>query len=88
MLLNENAWEAIGWVGTFIFLASFLVKTRRLLHLLGLIGSLVKLAYTYHYRLWPLVVNWALLILIELVQWHRYRKDNSKPEIEECIKCQ
>jgi hypothetical protein len=46
-----------------------------MLHALGLLGSVIKLAYTLHYGLWPLVVNWALLIVIEAVQWWRYRNE-------------
>lgn len=87
MEMTETAWTALGWIGTVIFLTSFLVKNRGLLHLLGMFGSIVKLVYTLHYALWPLVFNWALLIVIELVQWVRYRRDKSAPEIEECIKC-
>lgn len=82
----EQVWQTIGWLGTFIFVTSFLVKKRSLLHLLGLIGCIVKLVYTLHYLLWPLVVNWVLLIIIEAVQFCRYRKDSSKPTLDECIK--
>lgn len=87
MVITEQMWTAFGWVGTAIFVASFLVKNRSLLHLLGFVGCIIKLFYTLHYSLWPLVVNWLLLIAIEFVQWVRYRKDDTKPSIEECIKC-
>lgn len=86
--MEEMHWSIIGWAGTAIFVASFIVKDRALLHLLGLIGCTVKLVYTYHYRLWPLIVNWGLLIIIECVQWVRYRKDHSKPTSDEIFKCQ
>lgn len=85
--MSENQWSALGWVGTVIFVASFLVKNRSHLHALGLCGCVVKLAYTSHYRLWPLVVNWLLLIVIEAVQWVRYRNDREKPTLEECLRC-
>lgn len=85
--MNEIAFTTLGWCGTVIFVGSFLVKDRVYLHLIGLIGCIVKLIYTWHYSLWPLVVNWALLIIIETVQLFRYRKDHGKPTIEECIRC-
>lgn len=88
MQLTEQAWSAIGWIGTLIFVMSFLVKNRSMLHLLGMIGSAIKLAYTLHYELWPLVVNWVLLIGIELAMWIKYRGDKTEPKMEECIKCQ
>lgn len=84
--LTESAWDIVGWTGTVIFLASFFIKDRALLHLLGLVGCIIKLAYTYHFRLWPLVVNWLLLIVIELVQYFRYRNNHEKPKIDEIIK--
>jgi hypothetical protein len=86
--MSDLHWSIIGWTGTVIFVASFLVRDRALLHLLGLVGCMVKLVYTYHFRLWPLVVNWVLLIIIESVQWVRYRKDNAKPSLEEFFQCQ
>lgn len=86
--MTEVHWSILGWIGTVIFVASFLIKDRALLHALGLVGCCVKLVYTYHYKLWPLVVNWILLIVIELIQWIRYRKDHEKPTIEEFLKCQ
>lgn len=85
--MSEPMWSGLGWIGTVIFVASFIVKDRAYLHLLGLLGCIVKLVYTFHYGLWPLVVNWALLIVIESVQWWRYRKDHSKPSIQECLRC-
>lgn len=60
-----NHWEIIGWFGTAIFVTSFLFKNRKTLHLVGLIGAIVKLVYTMHYGLLPLIVNWILLIIIE-----------------------
>lgn len=86
--MSELNWSILGWAGTIIFVASFLVKDRALLHALGLVGCIVKLVYTSHYRLWPLVVNWVLLIIIESVQWFRYRKDHTKPSKDEIFKCQ
>lgn len=86
--MSEFHWAIVGWTGTVIFVASFLVKDRALLHALGLVGCLVKLGYTYHIQAWPLVVNWVLLIIIETVQWFRYRKDHAKPSIQEFFKCQ
>lgn len=88
LLMSELHWSIVGWIGTVIFVASFTVKDRALLHLLGLVGCIVKLGYTLHYRLWPLVVNWALLIIIELVQYVRYRRDHSQPSTDERITCQ
>jgi len=72
--VSEIAWTYLGWFGTAIFVSSFLVKDRENLHLLGLVGSVIKLAYTYHFGLWPLVVNWILLVVIETVQWVRFRR--------------
>lgn len=86
--MTEFHWELVGWAGTVVFVASFLVKDRALLHFLGFVGCIIKLRYTYHYKLWPLVVNWILLIIIEWVQWMRYKKDHSKPTVEEFLKCQ
>jgi hypothetical protein len=55
--------EAIGWLGTAIFVASFLFKDRTHLHVVGIVGAAVKLVYTLHYGLMPLAVNWVLVIL-------------------------
>jgi hypothetical protein len=87
MLMTDAMWTALGWCGTVIFVGSFLVKDRSVLHLLGMVGSIVKLIYTWHYALWPLVTNWALLIAIEAVQWWRYKNDHNKPSVEECVRC-
>lgn len=73
--MTEAMWTALGWLGTGVFVSSFVVKHRGMLHALGLVGSVIKLAYTYHYGLWPLVVNWILLVVIEAVQWLRYRNE-------------
>jgi hypothetical protein len=86
--MSNFYWSLVGWVGTVIFVASFLVNDRALLHALGLVGCLVKLSYTYHIKAWPLVVNWVLLIVIEAIKWFRYRKDHDKPLIEQFFKCQ
>lgn len=85
MVMTEGMWTMLGWFGTVIFVSSFLVKDRSILHFMGMVGSLVKLFYTLHYQLWPLVVNWILLVFIELVQWIRYRKDHSVPTVEERV---
>ena len=71
--------EAIGWLATFIFIASFLVKDRSLLHFLGFIACIFKMIYSYHYHVYPLFVNWVLLFFIELYQWKTYKKP-SLPE--------
>lgn len=86
--MSEIHWTIIGWLGTAIFVASFLVKNRGLLHLFGLFGCVVKLAYTWHYDLWPLAANWVLLIGIEAVQWWRHRSDGSLATLDDCINCQ
>jgi len=86
--MTEAMWTTLGWLGTSIFITSFLVKDRGLLHLLGLIGCVVKLVYTWHYSLWPLMANWLVLICIESVQWWRYRSDSGKPSVDECVRCQ
>jgi len=59
-------WAIIGWIGTAIFCASFLIPSRRWLHRVGALGAIVKLIYTWHYQLWPLMANWVILIVIEL----------------------
>lgn len=86
--MGESGWNILGWVGAAVFVTSFLVKSRSLLHLLGLLGSVIKLVYTWHYKLWPLAVNWAILIVIEAIQWWRNRKNPAKPTVDECIDCQ
>lgn len=63
--MSEQYWAAVGWLGTIIFCASFLIKSRRWLHAVGLVGVLIKFVYTLHYELWPLLANWAILIFIE-----------------------
>lgn len=64
--MEQYQWEIIGWIGTFIFVASFLFKERKHLHIIGIIGSVVKLIYTYHHGLVPLTVNWLLVIFTHL----------------------
>ena len=59
--------ELVGWAGTVIFCASFLFKSRTNLHLVGIVGAVVKLAYTLHYGLMPLAVNWLIVIITHSV---------------------
>jgi len=63
--MPEQYWAAIGWLGAITFCTSFLIKSRRWLHAVGLVGASIKFVYTLHYELWPLVANWAILIFIE-----------------------
>ena len=73
MSAMDQVIEAIGWGATILFVASFLVKQRSLLHLLGFAACIFKMVYSYHYHVWPLFANWVILFFIEIVQWWRYR---------------
>jgi hypothetical protein len=66
--------ESVGWLATAIFVASFLVKDRSLLHLLGFIACIFKMFYSYHYHVYPLFANWVILFFIEIYQWKTYKK--------------
>lgn len=70
--------EVIGWCSTALFISSFLVRRRSLLHALGLAACILKMVYSYHYSVWPLFVNWVLLLFIELVQWRKYLKEEEE----------
>ena len=71
--------ETIGWLATAIFVASFLVKDRSLLHGLGFIACIFKMIYSFHYHVYPLFANLVILFFIELYQWKNYKE----PTIEE-----
>lgn len=70
----EIAIEVIGWTSTTLFISSFLVSKRSLLHGLGFAACIFKIIYSYHYHVWPLFVNWVLLLGIELYQYYNYKK--------------
>lgn len=58
--------EIIGWIGTGFLVFSYLPKNRITLHSIALISSILKLYYTYEHRVWPLFVNWVVLIGVHL----------------------
>jgi hypothetical protein len=64
--------EVIGWTSTVLFISSFLVKKRSVLHAVGFIACLFKMVYSYHYAVWPLFVNWVVLIGVQLYQWRHH----------------
>jgi len=59
-------WELIGWTGALVFVLSLTLQNRRMLHSVGLIGAIIKLIYSAHYGLMPLIANWILVIGIEI----------------------
>ena len=65
--------EAIGWLSAILFVASFLVKNRSTLHLLGAVACIFKLIYSYEHAVWPLFANWVILIVVQTVQFFRLR---------------
>ena len=79
--------EIIGWISTCLFISSFLVRKRSLLHSLGFAACIFKMIYSYHYHVWPLFVNWVLLFFIELYQWRSY-KSEEQASIDEKIELQ
>ena len=66
--------DTLGWTATAVFIASFLVKNRSMLHLLGFGACILKMVYTWEYHVMPLFVNWVLLFAIELYQYFQYKK--------------
>lgn len=66
--------ETIGWASTVLLVASFLLKERSSLHLVGFLACILKLIYTYAHAVWPLFVNWLLLLIIQGYQYFIYRK--------------
>lgn len=66
--------EVIGWASTVLLVASFLLKERSSLHLVGFIACILKIVYTYAHAVWPLFVNWVLLLVIQGYQYFIYRK--------------
>jgi hypothetical protein len=65
--------EWVGWLSTALFLGSFCLKDRAQLHLVGFIACIFKMIYSYHHAVWPLFVNWVILLVVDLIQWVRYR---------------
>lgn len=68
-----NWLEAIGWLSTILFVLSFMVKDRSMLHLLGAIACVFKLIYSYEHAVWPLFANWVILIFVQTIQFVRLR---------------
>ena len=58
--------EVIGWVGTGFLVFSYLPTNRITLHWIALISSVLKLYYTFEHRVWPLFVNWLVLIVVHV----------------------
>lgn len=74
------ALEVIGWSATALFVSSFLVKKRSLLHFLGFTACILKMIYSYEYHVWPLFANWVILFFIDIYQWYTYhKKDKTAP---------
>lgn len=65
--------EAIGWASTVLFVSSFLVRNRSVLHLLGFFACILKLIYSYQHAVWPLFVNWVILLFVQAYQFFVYR---------------
>lgn len=65
--------EIIGWISTVLFVLSFVVKDRVTLHGLGAVACVFKLIYSYHHQVWPLFVNWVILIIVQVIQVIRLR---------------
>jgi ABC-type sulfate transport system permease component len=65
--------DALGWISTVLFLGSFLFKDRATLHLVGFVACIFKMAYSYHHAVWPLFTNWVILLVVDAVQWWRYK---------------
>jgi hypothetical protein len=73
--------EVIGWIGTALLVFSYLCSTRLSLHYLAFISTALKLYYTYERQVWPLFVNWAILIVVHLfkiVSLHRRPDEKAK----------
>lgn len=70
--------EIIGWLSTIIFVASFMVKDRATLHLLGFVACIFKLVYSYQHAVWPLFVNWVILLFVQAYQFYAHRYPNAK----------
>jgi hypothetical protein len=68
--------EAIGWASTVLFVTSFLVRNRSVLHLLGFFACILKLIYSYEHAVWPLFVNWVILLFVQAYQYFAYRRDD------------
>jgi len=65
--------EAIGWASTVLFVASFLVRNRSALHAIGFFACILKLIYSYQHAVWPLFVNWVILLFVQAYQYLAYR---------------
>lgn len=70
--------ECVGWIGTLILVASYLVKTRMSLHLIALISTMMKLYYTYEREVWPLFANWLILVLVHIYKIIEIRNENRR----------
>jgi hypothetical protein len=68
--------EAIGWASTVLFVTSFLVRNRSVLHLLGFFACILKLIYSYEHAVWPLFVNWVILLFVQAYQYFAYRRED------------
>lgn len=63
--------DVIGWIGTVMLVASYLINDRKALHWFALAATFLKLVYCYHYQVWPLVVNWLILIGVHFFKLYK-----------------
>ena len=74
--------EIIGWASTVLFVGSFLVKERAALHLIGFFACIFKLVYSYEHAVWPLFVNWVILLFVQAYQFFVYRRQKNQDVLE------
>jgi len=69
MVLNYTFFiEAIGWIGTLALVFSYIVKTRKMLHVIAFVSTCLKLYYCYVHAVWPLFANWAALFFVHIAK--------------------
>ncbi len=70
--------EIFGYLGTALVLASMMMTTMKWLRILNIAGSVISAIYAVAMNTWPVVLLNLGLILINIVQLVRSKKEDTK----------
>lgn len=67
--------DIIAYIGTALLLSSSLIKRRKYLHIIRIVGNALWLVYAFAIMNWPLIITDSVAIVIDLVAIFLYGKD-------------
>lgn len=74
-------WEIIGYLGTALIVASMLMTSVAKLRIVNICGSACSMVYAILCRTWPVVLLNFTLILINVIQLIRMRRESRRTAI-------